>query len=181
MVERVQLKINFVPKWEDPYKSWAAAYVHKNAWRVVNLFDEEECLQECGALVFARCCQYYVGKVEGLNPKWFMSLFKRAVANEIHTWSVKSKEKREGLANYAIEVRSKVEDIEYAPTILQAAIAEASDELKTVIAAIGTAPTEFLELLLEEANDKTWSRRLCRLCGIAINENIISELRSLLA
>jgi hypothetical protein len=44
----------------------------------------------------------------------------------------------------------------------------------------GTPSEFFLGMLLSSGPDNVWSRRICRLCGIPVNENIIGELRKLL-
>ena len=176
MADRPQL-VKFRPEWENSvFKKWASSYIHKNSWRIRNFFDEEEALQECGALVFAKCLHEYKYTVD--NPKWFMALFKTSVINQVNKYAIKSSKEREAISSYR---EIKKINTEYSEGSLYSILTSASEELQSVLKVVANAPSEFLDILLDNsATDKRWSRRLCRLCKVNMNEDIITELRSLL-
>ena len=170
-------------EWKDsPFEGYARKYVKKHFWRVkAVLFTEEDALQQA-ALVFARCRNAYEGKVD--NPAWFMSLFKIALVNEWHSLAV---------ADSATVRCSEMPD-GYDETVqpdgpLAAAVAGASNELRTFLRVLGNAPAEFLDILLNypadhadagEA-DSIYNQRIKRLIGISgSSADIVSEVRAIL-
>jgi len=141
--------------------------------------DEEEALAEC-ALIFSRRIRQYEGKVD--NPKWFMSLFTRAVANDFITFSTISTRNREAVEQYIEENSRKQSELDYSNGPLSLALREGSDELKAVLKTIINAPTEFMQILLAIGPEEKWNRRLCRLSGISNpgSIDVLNELKSLL-
>lgn len=154
----------FYPNWNtDPYKKWATNFVRKNHWRVTTVFPEQEdALQECAA-IFSHCANKYGYKVN--NAKWFMSLYIQSVLNKFCRHSVKDSQYRDTIAvNYDLlgmnvdtsELPSDSddgfdEDISYdasesnAP--LCAAIAESSEEVKTLLVKLMNAPAPLVNQL----------------------------------
>lgn len=160
-------------EWKGAFENWSKGFVARNFWRVRALFlDEEDALQEC-ALIFVRCCNAYAGKVD--NPRWLMALFKRAVANDWHTFSQKDTRIRE------VPLPDEEEGYDYNAGMLMAAIAQGSDELKTALSAILAAPTELLSLVFFDDDLVKINKRVKRFFGISNStRDIIGELRELL-
>lgn len=172
-------------EWGGAFEGWARNWVYKNFWRVRELFgDHDDALQEC-ALIFVRCCRTYEGKVD--NPAWMMSLYKRAVINDWHTFA-----ERDGRIR-SVPAPDPTDDIDHNAGILATAIGEASTELRQVLGVLAIAPAEFLSILfakteLLQADDpdivasaaRSINRRIRRLCGISGHADILSELRQLL-
>ena len=168
----------YTPEWTGVFENYSRAFVARNAWRVRYIMSEEDALQEC-ALVFARCVHHYAGKID--NAPWFMALFKRAVANEFHFHASACTRIREAEAGYAGEQSRRGEGVDHNLGTLTASIASASEELRAVLRVVAQAPTELLSLLLLEASDENWSRRLCRISGInKVSKTIVAELRDIL-
>jgi hypothetical protein len=165
--------------------------------------DYADALQAC-AECFARCAYMYRGKID--NAAWFMSVFKIAVVNEFNTLSIADMTQRalmqeevnEYLTNRETERRAKLKQPRrennyskdcYTKTVdfndgpLQIALKQASNELHVVLNVISNAPAEMLGMLLtnDGVADEVWSRRICRLCGIKKQRNVIGELRELLS
>lgn len=140
----------------------------------------DDAVQTC-AEVFARCLRYSErcgGRID--SPKWFMAIFKRSVANEFNTLAAVCGRTREAEASYAAEEAGRGAGTDYNLGPLYAALAGASEELRQVVRAVAVAPAELLELMQQGADDTSWSRRLCRLCGISPREGLVAELRELL-
>ena len=141
------------------------------------MMDFEDCLQ-VSAEVFVRCHNLYAEKVD--EPKWFMALYKRALSNEFHTLSSQCTEKRTAEFDYAEASVFSRSNVEHEEASFLVALQEASSELKDVFRVVANAPSEFLKVLLQEADDEAWSRRLCRLARTAkVNSSVVAELRAL--
>lgn len=139
------------------------------------LLDYDDAVQECAA-AFA----YTIGYAQrnGVdNAAWFMALFKTAVAQSFATLAIKNIRAR----SFYAEPVENLDKIEYSEGILFTALNQASEELRTVLSIIASSPSEFLDLVLKQANDRKWSRRVLRLCGIYdVKVDVIGELRTLL-
>jgi hypothetical protein len=168
----------FRPRWDGPCEKFAKAYVASNLWRVRHLLTYDEAVQEC-AVIFARCCRLYEGKVD--NPKWFMALFTRGIKNDFHTLARKNTKLIAGdSAAKKLHDRNAVEASE-GP--LYSALCHGSDELRQVFAVMAAAPQELLRLMLgfPRRDEGAWSRGLCRLARTPrVRSDLISELRLLL-
>jgi hypothetical protein len=149
------------------------------------LGSEEDALQEC-ALIFVKCKRSYEGRVT--NPAWMMALFKQAVVNDWNTMSQKDSRLR------ALPLPDAEEGIDHNPGFLMAAVSSGSAELQEVVRVIANAPSEFLGMLFNKAEDvnsdnaevaaqaiQSLNRRVKRLCGIrGTATDVISELRAIL-
>lgn len=173
-------------EWGGAYEGWARKWVSKNFWRVRELFGgEDDALQEC-ALIFVRCCNSYATRVD--NPAWMMSLFKTAVRNDWHTFAQRDGNMR------SVPVPDDLDVVDYNHGPFVAALSNVSDELKQVLKAIASSPTDFIDMLFYGAEqtrsaDPTIAaqattiinRRIRRLLGITNTAaDIVSELRELL-
>jgi hypothetical protein len=139
--------------------------------------DFDDCMQTA-AEVFARITNRYGETIN--TPQWWMGMFKLSLSREFHTYSTECTQKRTAEHDYVEEAVLTKTDIEHEASTFSLMLIGASDELKDVMTAIASAPSELLSVLLKESDDAGWSRKLCRLCRTKkINETIISELRSI--
>jgi hypothetical protein len=152
------------------------------SWR----YDREECLA-IAAEVFARIVRKYGGVS---HPKYgivtearhWMAIFKSSLSREFHTFAYEARAYAEAQRQWGEEELKRGGEVDYNEGGLATILAGASQELREVMGVVAGAPTELLKLLLEEADDQTWSRRLCRLGRIStMNEGIVTELRNLLS
>lgn len=141
----------------------------------------DEALQTC-AEVFSYCRYRYclrrgLGVVD--NGAWFMSLYKQALMTRFHKEAERSTHIREADATFADTQKTVERETTNLGETL-AAVSTASEELREVLRVIASAPAELVELLLRaDTDDARWSRRLCRLCGIRVNGDVVTELRQL--
>lgn len=100
-IERRPFPILFVPEWETgSFQPWAKKFVEKNYWRVAHVLQDKEDAHAHCAMVFALCLDKYIynpvkGKKRVDNPRWFMSLFQRAVINQFHKLAEKDTQYRD--------------------------------------------------------------------------------------
>jgi hypothetical protein len=148
-------------------------------WKIRHEMDLKDSVQE-GARIFVWCLRKTTsqgGRID--NEKWFMRYYQRAVGTWLIDKAAKSTARREG--QIVLAQQPPVATIEQNGPLLTALSQDASHELQIVLRTImGTSSEFFLGLLLRPGPDNVWSRRLCRLCGIPVNENIIDELKKLL-
>jgi hypothetical protein len=170
----------YMPEWQGVFEATARKTARENYWRVRYIMTEDDAVQ-CCAEAFTRClryCQARGGRID--SDRWFMGIFKLAMHNEIHYYAKECGHVREADAHWAAEEESRSSNIDENTGPLSVALSQASSELQDVMRAVASAPVDLLSLLLEEASDTRWSRRLCRLCGIRLNESIVAELRDIL-
>jgi len=170
--------MGFEPEWQGVFENWTRAYMRVHHWKVEDFFTLDEAVQEC-AVNFSWCLRKTTsrgGRID--NAKWFMRYYQRSVGTWLITQANKQTGRREKTQAY-FEPPPE-ETVEQAGPLV-AALKRASPQLQTVLKVILSTPSEFfLDLLLRPGPDHIWSRRLCRLCGVPVNENIIDELRRLL-
>jgi hypothetical protein len=168
----------FRPRWNGPCEAFAKRFVAANLWRVQALLDKDEAIQEC-AVIFARCCRLYEGKVD--NPAWFMSLFTRALSRDFHTLSNKN---AKAVAARQAAKRNRhpiIAELQDGP--VYTALCHASEDLRQVFIVLAAAPQELLGLMLgyPVKDEGAWSRSMCRLARTEnVRSDLISELRLLL-
>lgn len=174
--------MSYMPVWGGAFEGYSRNFVRSNFWRVRYIMTEEDAVQYC-AEAFARClryCEARGGQVN--NPAWFIGILKLAIYNDFNTLARQCGNIRAG-DDAGGQDREWSGDVEVAHSDgpMSAALAGASVELREVIRAVATAPVDLLSLLLQEASDAKWSRRLCRLTRIGrLSDTIVSELRGIL-
>jgi hypothetical protein len=142
------------------------------SWR----YDTEEC-EAIAAEVFCRIRLRY--HFDG--PHHVMGMYKKALAHQFHTLARETRAKVEAERQWGQADLTQRGEVDYNDGQVTTILAGASAELREVMTVVADAPTELLSMLLDEADDKTWSRRLSRLCCIKqVSETLISELRDLL-
>jgi len=165
----------YEPQWKGVFEHWTKSYMFVHHWKVRDEFDFDEAVQECAA-IFSWCLRKTTGRGGRIdNDKWFMRYYQRAVG----TWVITQANKQTGRrAKAQAYFDPQPEETTEQAGPLAAKIRGASKELQAVLKVIFNSPSEFL--LLRPAPDNIWSRRLCRLSGVPVNEDIIAELRRLL-
>jgi hypothetical protein len=167
------------PEWQGVFANWTKAYLWVHHWKIEQELTLDEAVQEAGA-IFARCLRRTTsrgGRID--NAKWFMRYYQRVVGSWLIDTAARSTARRETLLT--LTQQQPVAIVEQSGPLLVALSQDASWELQAVLRVIaGTSSEYFLGLLLRPGPDRQWSRRMCRLCGLPTNENIISELRKLL-
>jgi hypothetical protein len=169
----------FEPEWQGVFENWTKTYFKDHHWKIRSEIDFKDAVQE-GARIFAWCLRKTTsqgGRID--NDKWFMRYYQRALS----TWTIdkaaKATAQRETLT--ALVHQQPITTTDQNGPLFTALSHDTSRELQHVLRVITGTPSEFfLHVLLSPGPDKQWSRRLCRLCGIPVNENIIGELRKLL-
>jgi hypothetical protein len=169
------------PAWKGSvFEKYAYKFVGKNQRRVRRRMDFEDCMQAAGE-VFARCKLSYERKNDAFKPALFMALYTFSLANEFHSLAKDCGKGHEAEQAWAEDAQRRNSEYEGEASTLSIALTEVSEELRIVLTTIAEAPGEILDVLLEETEDATWSRRLCRLCRTPrLNETVIAELRTLL-
>lgn len=71
------------PEWSKEYQKWAQKYVRNHGWRVDNLYQDQDLMQEAW-LVFNKLVETYPRIVD---PLQFFNYYKRALINKIHDMS----------------------------------------------------------------------------------------------
>lgn len=132
-------KLAWTPVWEGIVKQWSMKFIHKNKWRCDHTSDFEDLLQDA-FLTFMKLCKKYPRVIEPAN---FMSLYKTAIANQMHDRSRYMRRKRESHMETSVDVSElytgrigEVSNEGY----LNALISEAPDELRAALSIIATNP-----------------------------------------
>jgi hypothetical protein len=173
---RIQV-INPFPRfdWGGAFEGWARGFVKRNLWRVDKLLgDEEDAIQEC-ALVFVRCKNKYEGRID--NPAWMMALFKSAVAHHWHVIASKN--------DPAKEMQAPDPDFgtDRNHGQFMIALSEAQSEIRDLMNALLSAPSEILSIVFRDDDPILLNRRVKRLFGISGTgmRDLMAELRDLLS
>lgn len=165
-------------EWPGVFEKWSKNFVFKNYWRVSRLMDQEDALQEC-AVVFSECKKRYIEGQEGRvdNAAWFMSLYQTCLRNHFNLLSRR--------ANHSLPL-SYVDRIEITETCesegpLLASLSEMPKEAKEVLRKIAEAPSELLGIVLSPMRSmEAWSRKMCRMTGTNLSDNVIREFATTL-
>jgi hypothetical protein len=148
----IRKKLNRIPSWNGAFEQWSYKWVNANYWRVAHVHgSKEDSLQEC-ALVFARCRQHYYDKVD--NHAWFMALYKRAIANEWHTHSIRDSRNRALVGpslsddeNYMQIAGNDIGSTNWGETL--SGLKTNGLDLLDALATIAIAPAELLSMLVQ--------------------------------
>jgi len=81
--------IGFKPVWEGPFQKWSIKFIVANKWRFDPIYDVDDLLQDA-YLTFRRVVAAYPRVVEA---KHLMSLFQRAMWNEMHDKARRKRDK----------------------------------------------------------------------------------------
>jgi hypothetical protein len=169
----------FEPQWSGVFENWTRAYIKVHGWKIRQEMEAEDAVQE-GARIFTWCLRKTTaqgGRID--NEKWFMTYYQRALVTWLIDAAAKTTARRDALAILAQQ--PPVTITEPNGPLLATLSQDASHELQTIIKTIAGTPSEyFLRLMLNPGDDHDWSRRMCRLCGLPANKEIIAELRRLL-
>lgn len=182
--------------WLDAAMSkWIHKTARANFWRVAQLCDLEELVQD-GYLCYAKCRARYVDPRKDLTGgkddiRWFQSLVKTTFERYIHSLAAKHK----GINQVAVSQVAANPDT--SDELIYDRFLPAQEEEGTLMALIATAPQEVKELMLLLAADgldliqyqrRRFKRRLlrettnelyCRLLGRnPAEENLVRKVRA---
>lgn len=169
-----------LPEWEgSSFQKWAKNYCYKNHWRVAHILgDYEDCLAEC-ALYYVICRERYGASVN--SEKQFMFMYNLWVTAEFDTKSTKDYNNRQFQQSLSQTEASIESDAN-----LAVKLADASDELKSVLNIFLNAPNEIMEVLRQEASSchpKQFFKSVLKMAGIQTNRSadLAKELEELLS
>ena len=158
----------FSPKFKGEIEGYIKNHLKKNFWRVANIMDYEDVLQEA-VITFIEVVKRYESVVS--NPAWFMSLFKKAWHDRFYDLAQSaSKAKKEVVVDWGAIERSlddedskpalPIDSVEnYGPLLHR--INSASPELKQICTILFTAPAETLAIIQQELRSSG-----SKLCGL---------------
>lgn len=131
-------------EWANsPFEGWARRYIQNNFWRVrYSMGTEDDALQEC-AMLFVKLSRKYAVTVN--DPRWMMALFKTTVTRHFATLSSWDSDNRPSGA----AVGEIAEGVDYSLGPLSVALAQGTDDLRTLVRALANAPSDFLTLIFE--------------------------------
>ena len=129
------MKRKFVALWEGSIEAYSRNTVSKNIWRFRGVYEFNDLMGEA-YLVFEKVRCKYANKVD--NPKWFMSLYKSALANRLH--DVSKTIGNSGTVERVEDEPSEVIDSGY----LYHLIEQAPEEISSVLSLFLRAPQELL-------------------------------------
>ena len=168
--------MSFKPEFKGPIEGYVVNGMRANFFRIERTHTREEYMQEA-YLVFLRVKSKYEGKVE--EPKHFMSLFKRAWANELNDLANKATQERMFVAMPTTYDEDGQRGNEIEPVgdldndgALATLIRQAPKEVAQVLNLFLVAPQEVLDLALQSWREKDRrcsngrSAQICRLLGM---------------
>lgn len=130
---RVRAKLAWQPSWEGPTKVWARGFISHNIWRCDRVHDADDLLQDA-YLTYLKVVTMYP-RVR--RQAHFMSLFRRAIHNEMHD-----------RARYVMRKRELNEDTSVDACELPGRIGEVSNE-------------GYIAVLLEQAPEPVRDALIC--------------------
>jgi hypothetical protein len=145
----------YEPEFAGPIEGYVHNFLKTNFWKVSRSMEYEDCIQEA-RLVFLECKSRYP-VVD--NPKWFMSLFKRAwFTHFVDLASSDTKAKAEVTEFDETPVLESVVGDDH-PGMVLMMIEKAPQEIKSVMALLINAPTELIETLVTDLSGGPIMRR----------------------
>jgi len=166
---------SFVPKFKGPIEGFVVNYLRKNMWRVSRYLEHEDLMQEARVL-FLKLKERY-SEVDGMNDRWFMSLFTRSFSNVITNISLKdskasveisygtTSDESDEVLTHLENLVGDVENGGWYSIILQ----EAPEEVKMVLSVLMNCPAEVLDSVQKSLGVRGGSinnRVLCGLVGL---------------
>lgn len=129
----------YCPEWSGPVETWAKAFIYKNVWRVLPLYDFDDLYQELFAK-YMYCCRLYPQVVDEAH---FIVLFQQASIRLLHTLAGKRGKERAGIKK-EMDIDTFVEgedgsmsegceDADLAATVWRLDLADAPLEVKRLI------------------------------------------------
>jgi hypothetical protein len=145
-----RVRINrFIPDWESQdwkggvFKRYAHKFIQKNAWKYTNLgLGPEDLMQEAWI-----CFDFCVKKYTVQTPQHFMVLYMKRIHDQF--WLLSRRSAKENLRIKDEEESAKVLSNEgkhdYNHGYLRILLEQAPDEIKEVLKALISAPSELLD------------------------------------
>lgn len=169
-----------LPEWDgSSFQKWAKNFCYKNHWRVAHVLgDYDDCLAEC-ALHYVICRERYGATVN--SEKQFMYMYNLWVTAEFNTKSTKDFNNRQFQQSLPQDETPVESDAN-----LAIKLADASEELKSVLNIFLNAPNEVMDVLRQEASSchpKQFFKSVLKLAGIQTSKSaeLAKELENLLS
>lgn len=165
---------SYEPKWEGAIEGYVVKEINRNYWRFKNHVDFDDAYQEAH-LKFLEMKERYMGSID--SPKWFMSLYKTALANKLTDLAKLSSRLRRQVC--FVELDGEDEDEGYQESLvgtigtegmLQVRLEEAPYEVRRVLSLVLHSPPELLSAMADTWNDKGkrvegGNQFLCKMLG----------------
>ncbi len=177
--KRQRPRLAYTPTWQGAVENWTHKFIRQNKWRCDRINGEEDLLQEA-YLTFIKISEKYPNVVEPAN---FMSLYKRAVWNQMHDRARYLQRKRVLHAETSEDVSDLFEGRIGEVTNhghLNLLLAEAPPELRQALLVIVNNP----ETLRDERRSKhreNLNMRLRRILGLDTAFDFASAIKALLS
>ncbi len=163
--------------WEGEIEGYVVKTLHRELWRFVKIMSFEDAYQEA-YVKFMEIAERYSGKVD--NPRWFMSLYKVALANRITDFANIRNRMRRLVCfsemqdeNDPIPYEEKLlgsEDTAYSEMLLEEVLEDAPEHVRQVLTLLANMDTEMLSVIAQ-----SWEQRgkrkedgnefLCKMLG----------------
>lgn len=170
-------RIAWSPQWGPEYIKWTTGFLRANKWRVDAIHDLSDLMQDAW-LIFHKICKTYPRVTD---PKYFFSLYKRAMINKMHDRSCARTRHRkvevvlpEDIADFFIGRIGEAGNAGYVSALLH----ELPEEIQAVIQHMTTIQEK--PRRVRGAPRENLSRRICREMGLPEDRDPVKELKELL-
>lgn len=174
-MDRIRARLAWQPCWEGPTKAWALGFISRNTWRCDRIHDVDDLLQDA-YLTYLKVAARYP-RVRG--QAHFMTLFRRAVHNEMHDRARYMKRKRElneDTSVDACELPGRIGEVSndgYIAVLLE----QAPENLRAALICIAQNPPSLYQATEYREN---LNMRLRRVLGYDHKADICGAIRELL-
>ena len=143
------MELNF----KGEVEGWVVNFMSDHYWRVENLMEREDLMQEA-RMLHHELVGIYSGKVDG--PHHFMALFKTSFKRHVHDLSTKNTRHKVTAASPYIEMYEDGDEVNIIdqqvgevdnPGFLSSSFSDFSDEVREVLSIMLAAPVEVVELV----------------------------------
>ncbi len=169
-------RLKWCPQWEGPIRAWAIKFINKNKWRCDSINDFDDLLQDA-YLIFIKISDTYPRVIE--QPH-FMSLFKRAMHNQMHDRARYMQLKHvlhQETASDVSEFYDEGEETHYG--YVSALLEEAPEELREALELLVKNPEKLRETDLSLPRENL-NGKLRRILGFGSKFDFVGMLRGLL-
>jgi hypothetical protein len=179
---RVRERITWSPEWTREYEGYAANFYRQNSWRCDPINEIKDLMQDA-YLIFAKVRNSYPRVIE---PKHFMALYKRALANNMHDKAAYRRRKESAEVHLSSDVTDffagRIGEVTNAGYV-GALIDELPEELKLVLHKLAMGlPTEKAEPRKRGLQPReSLTMQLRRLCRLPMNSDPLAIIRRLLS
>ena len=176
MPVRVRATLQWSPCWEGPTKQWAESFLRKNQWRADAIHSFDDLLQD-SYLTFLKICNRYP---RVMSQAHFMTLYRRAMVNEMHDRARYMQRKRERHVDTSIDASDlgvgRIGDVGH-DGYLALLLEQAPEDVRLALALIGQNPPALHRI---NGHRENLNMKLQRLLGGNKGIDLVGKIRSLL-